>query len=202
MAVLTSYNESFHEVAKLTDPTKQAYCNKHGYHFLVRPAAAHYHPVWAKMHLMKEILPAYDWVFWMDADAFIMNQEIKIETIIDPAFDFFVSHDINGLNSGVFLAKNSEWTKGLFDAVLDEEKLYAGYLGEQISLRKVVYDLNWIASGKIKITPQRVFNSYFYDIYKMTYPEGNYQPGDFIVHLPGMQNNDRVAKINEVLKNG
>jgi hypothetical protein len=65
------------------------------------------------MQAVEAVLNDYDWVFWLDADAWITNYDIKLETILprQGSADFVVTQDINGPNAGSWLLRNSDWSR-------------------------------------------------------------------------------------------
>lgn len=46
-----------------------------------------------------------------------MNFSIEIESIIDDSFDLIVTKDPNGINTGIFLIRNSEWSINFLEEV-------------------------------------------------------------------------------------
>ena len=110
---------------EIGDPNKQKYCDKHGYDFLsyTEPLSDR-HPGWEKFLYIDKVLNEtdYDWVFWVDYDAFIINSDIRIENFIHEDKDLVICHDDIGINSGVELVKNSEWSKWLYKDAWDYEK--------------------------------------------------------------------------------
>ena len=54
---------------------------------------------------------------------------------------------------------------------------------------------------KWKCVGQRAFNSYLYELYPGLYcPEGQYQAGDFIIHLPGVANERKLPILRRFLE--
>jgi len=108
--------------------SKYVYSKKHGYDLIVgrkrlgdlsRPAA------WSKILLIEKILTnnSYDGVFYIDADALIMNKKKKILDFIKPFpnKDFIICRDSNNLiNTGVFFLRNCEWSKEFLRRVYNE----------------------------------------------------------------------------------
>lgn len=92
------------------------YCKKHGYIPIVatsdtidssRPAA------WSKFLVIQQHLPNYDYLFYLDMDAVIMNMATPLEAFIEAAgacSDLVLTEDWNGPNTGAFLVKNSQWS--------------------------------------------------------------------------------------------
>ncbi|KAI9351091.1 hypothetical protein DFJ73DRAFT_760172 [Zopfochytrium polystomum] len=74
---------------------KRAYADRHGYDVIVidnldtdiPPALAvgdpePPHPVWAKVSALRRHVGNYDWLWLLDADAFITNQDVRVEDVV------------------------------------------------------------------------------------------------------------------------
>ncbi len=111
-------------------PTLQAYARRHGWDIVLsceslttRP------PSWAKVALITELMASYEMVFWIDADAIIVDLErdVLAEAGADADADiWFARHrqerdpDATVLNAGIILARSSPFARGLFDAMWHE----------------------------------------------------------------------------------
>lgn len=95
---------------------KLDYCKRHGYKFIAardqidvsRPAA------WSKFQVMLDYLDDYDYILWMDNDAIFIDKSRRIEDVIlngQYISDLYFVKDQNGINSGVFLVKNTQFSK-------------------------------------------------------------------------------------------
>ena len=105
IGVFSHFDESFKSVADVTVPIMKEYCLKHDYSFnALKEANCDRHPVWWKIKLLQDNLEKYDYLVYFDADTLITNFNISLESIIgDSDKNLFISNDINGLNSGVFI---------------------------------------------------------------------------------------------------
>ena len=103
-----------------TEEINREYCEKRGYDFKVIHNIHHttrnLHPAWSKLPHICDILPDYDYVVWIDADAFFCNHDKKIEdwftdkdvTVgIDPG-DYVPGYEFR-VNTGLMIVKNTEW---------------------------------------------------------------------------------------------
>lgn len=194
-AVLTSYDSSFESLCSYTNPIKEEYCLRHGYDFIARKIDSDVHPTWVRFHLLHDLFEVYDWIMWMDADAFITNPEIKLESLVGPNDDLIISLDIHGLNTGVFLTRNSEWSKGFFRKFLEVEAQYPGYGGDQIAMNRTLFVDRWDDTGTVRYPKQKTLNSYLYEFYGQKFEDGQYSHGDFVLHLPGLTNQKRIEVI-------
>lgn len=197
----TAYNDNFKNVAEITVPTFKHYCEKHGYDYIeVTNCNCGRHPVWEKIFLLKERLKDYDYLFWCDCDAIITNNSIKLESFICNQ-DLIITHDLFGLNAGVFLIKNSEWSKNYLNKVWDAcgtiPSIYKSYGGDQSAME-------YMAKGEdshIKVVNQCIFNSYKNSLYDRSYNEKiDWEPGDFILHLPGIENSCRIKIFKDTIE--
>jgi len=180
-----SLGEEFRDVTKYAIQNKILYCEKHGYDFIEDPSVydSNRPHAWSKILLVKKYLPNYDYVMWIDADTFIMNDEIKIEDKINTLMndrDFMVGIDWQMMNSGVFFMKNTQGMIDFLDEIYKQTHLVIPVGGnyEQTAIIEL-YENNWNniqdVSSVIKYPRQIEFNSYYY----------NYSHGHFILHFPG-----------------
>ncbi|KAG1102658.1 hypothetical protein G6F42_017333 [Rhizopus arrhizus] len=104
---------------------KRSYADKHGYAFVARSrefAQQAMRPdqrrtVWGKIDVIQKVLPKYDWVFWLDMDAVVMNSKQTIEGLlqrleINDSTHFIIVRPGTDkmINAGVFLIRNSPWS--------------------------------------------------------------------------------------------
>jgi len=111
-------------------PTLAAYAQRHGWSLVLsserlgdRPAS------WTKITLVQELLSHYEFVFWVDADALIVDLDRDIlAEINDDADIWFARHpqdrnpEATVLNAGIFLARSSPFTRDLLAAMWASEQ--------------------------------------------------------------------------------
>jgi hypothetical protein len=187
-------------MAELTNPSKEAYCKRWGYQFEcfegtlddTRP------PAWSKIRHVLNLLDRYDWVFWLDADALIMNQERPVEDLLDDGYNMIlVKHpglDRFGnlhLNTGSFFIKSDDWSRSLLKEVYAQAQFTDHPFWEQeafMSLYRERPDLR----ERIKVEIQaRKFNSI----------ANSYAKGDFVFHAisPMRTEQGKIDLIQNVL---
>ncbi len=100
----------------------QKYADKHGYTYIYLNDYKNNLKLpiyWKKLQLLKEIMENtnYDYIVWLDSDTIIIEDDIRLESIIDKAKtkSIFIGHDkysIFGLNlnAGFFILKNDNKT--------------------------------------------------------------------------------------------
>jgi len=99
---------------------KRAYADKHGYEFVDASERAlvlrnkyvdnKAEKNWLKVAVLLENLEKWDWMFYVDVDAWISNDNIPLQLLLRGVEkkDFMVlTRDYCGLNSGVFFLRNS-----------------------------------------------------------------------------------------------
>jgi len=143
---------------------------------------------WHKNFQMRKYLKDYDYLFWIDADAMIMNYTVSLDLLflmLPSQYNILVSNDPNGLNSGVMLLKNCEEVNLMLSNIprMDRKYLYTG-IYEQLPMM-VLKEINFFPNMFYTIH-QNVWNSYDPQIWTKTIPTfDGFRTGDFIVHFAG-----------------
>jgi hypothetical protein len=194
-------------LAELVVPVMAAYRDKHNYYALrvqTIPSTWEFH----KIKTIVAVLEAgADLVFCLDLDTLITNHNVKVEDFIDDKHDFYITQDINEVNAGSIIVKNSDWSRTLLKVILEEAGRFEN---EQNAIKPFAnYD-------KVKILDHPSINSYPYDEYapsyglipgripllgikgKPTHEQGNWEPGDFVAHLPGLPMSRRIEIFNRM----
>ena len=105
-----------------TEKINKQYCEKHGYDFKVlhniHPSTRNLHAAWSKLPHMCDVMDDcdYDYVVWIDGDAFFCNHDKKIEDWITPKDitvgidpgDYVEGQDFR-VNTGFMIVKKTEW---------------------------------------------------------------------------------------------
>jgi galactosyl transferase GMA12/MNN10 family len=112
---------NFDAIGGLLRDNHVRYTDRHGYQYTYRekPVDPTRPPAWSKIRAVQEELMTpgrgCEWVMWLDADAVIMNSTIPVESLLrlaEPDADLIVTPDRRfGVSSGVWLIKNSDWSK-------------------------------------------------------------------------------------------
>jgi alpha-N-acetylglucosamine transferase len=149
------------------------------------------HPVWQKVYDAEKLIKEYDWVWFLDADAYIMNPDISLQELLSKyeqessyETNLVIANDCNGFNAGSFFVRKSKWTADFIQKwkAMETREDYpnAEMWKEQAALTHL-YQTNVNDAQKyIYVVPQRDINSY-----AGPYCGHGYMPGDFIVHSPG-----------------
>ncbi len=209
ICICMSYTDNIKEYSLLTEKINREYANYHNYDFKVfHEVMIDRAPQWCKIKVVNELLKLdkYDYLFWIDADAFFNKKEQKLETIINDDLDngvndVIICDDImnsgkeNTLNSGTFFVKCTDWSKDFFTMLWAYSGKYSyEYFHEQTMIENYIKDNIMNAKEHISIKPCRLFNT-----------EINVQLNDgsiydnFIIHLMVMPTDFRVNFINNKL---
>lgn len=208
-AVASLHDANYSDLAALTDQSKQEYCERYGYQFHVLTEMK-YSTItgFNKIHFTLEIFnnnPDIEWLLFSECDAMITNQAIRIEDRIDDDYHFIVPVDRLNLNSGNFLARNTEQGRSYLQMILDQEESYREV---EWAEQQVIIDTIEQYQHIVKIVPQKYMNSYEPEIYDYCDARfdifgnsGAWEPGDWIVHWPGTYKPTRIARATHHLPN-
>ena len=140
IAVLMWYNQHVAHYGDICLEINRLYCQKHGYE-LIRSSKRTYKdrpPTWERFPLLLKHIENYDYVVWIDADAFFYNSAPPLEEIINHyEKDILLSADVdtylvpNSVNAGVFVLKNTKKVISLLNKWAFDEELANRFLNEK-----------------------------------------------------------------------
>lgn len=200
-AVATMFNDSHAELAALTwEANKKQYCDKHGY--IPAPKTTNFSTTQIHFDKFSHILhvmntnPSVDWVWWIDNDAMITNLDVKLETLVNDTHHIIMSVDIASLNTGSFLVKNTAKAKQWLEFLLSKKTEYKN--DTKWFDQQAVIDFYVKFQDLFHIVKQTTMNSYDYKMYNVSGIDllghnGQWNPGDFVIHWPGLSNANRVV---------
>lgn len=187
--------------------THESHNKKHGYPmYILRQSILD--DVWTKpayilslvlRELAKPAGERLEWLFWVDADTIILNTHIPIEVFLPPSHEWddinlMISHDMNGLNNGVFPIRIHPWSVELLSAIVafrhyrpDDELIFR----DQSAMSYLLEDGKF--SADTLIVPQRWFNAYQGE-HNETLAPFQVRRGDFLVHFAGVPDRDNRMK--------
>jgi hypothetical protein len=206
-AVASINTENYQDLADLTDSPKREYCDRYGYEFFVLKETK-YSPIMGfnKIHFVLDLFkqrPDIEWLLFSECDATITNLTIKIEDKIDNDYHFILPVDRLNINSGNFLARNSEQGRAYLQMIVDLEK---DYTNESWAEQQVIIDTISQNTSIVKLVPQRYMNSYIQEPYDycdvrtdIFGNSGEWQSGDWIVHWPGLHKPVRMIQAQQML---
>lgn len=197
--VLTHYSPHYQEVADITLPGREAYCLRHRCVHVIKVGPYRdpnlYYAIdrlYLLLDLMKQTVEGQ--LFWVvNIPTLITNHTVKLEGFVDDEHDFFIHRDVNALNAGSFIVRNSEWGRKWIQFVIDDTKTHSNPWYENYSILRHIETDAW--KDKLKVVPHPGFNSYLYDVgYNMPHDTvGQWNPGDFVIALPGMDIGKRLG---------
>lgn len=204
-AVVSMYDESHSELAAYTWPNKEAYANKHGYKSYVKTSGWNIKPIhFEKLTHMLDVMKLdtnLEWVWWLDNDAIVTNFDIKLEDIVDDDCHVIITSDIACLNAGSFIVRNSEKGREWLEFIL--VKGLEHYKDNRWPEQQPMSDFFISFHEIIKIVPQRTMNSYNYNIYRVDPTDligtnGQWEQGDFVLHMPAIPNAMRIDMVKQL----
>lgn len=206
-ALFIFYTPSWQPLADIVLPVAQRYCEKHGYDLCdtyMADSMLDGKPVgYYKMKALRYLLKKYSLIWVLDCDALITNDEIDVSFFNSFGTDIFFTEDVHGINAGSFLIRCTDASKRFIDAVIDDFDAPE----EQTIMKR------HIKMVKVCTLPHPSINSYLYSEYlhdwgnlvgegiqMPTHEQGNWAPGDFVLHLPGLGLERRCEVFKEVIK--
>lgn len=206
------YSYSQHSIKNLL-----AYVKKYNYGAMIynKPFNDEVSPCWNKIASIitnLKNLSKCKYLVWIDADAIITNFSISTSSFVEknPGYDLYICEDIlkevECVNSGVMIIKNTSWSYNLFKKVWNSniphkhndqnviwnEIIKEKYPQTRTRLKYPMYCSN-LNHPKVLVLKENEFNSNIY----------SYKPGDFILHLMGAKEKCRInimRQINTKLK--
>ena len=205
--IATAHDAGYRSLADITLPTVQRYAEKHGYELFYDGERVEEEKDACKAAIF---FRAYDsgkfgpddLFMWIDTDAIIANPDIRVEDIwakyADPETHFLWSFNWDGPNSGVYLARISAQARNFINVYMIEQ-LAMGWGDQNAMNQKSLYRpfRDWV-----KCIPGKVMNAAPYEEYGLQNEPNknelnNYEPGDWIVHLPGMEASRRAMLLSK-----
>lgn len=204
IAIAIVYTPDWQELADVVLPNIREYAARHGYEVFVRIDPQPYNG-FSKFTLLNYLFKVVkvDVVLSMDLDSNITNHNVTIESFLEDEKDFYICQDINTINAGVFITKNTKAAINLIDYVLLWEEHVEC---EQNGIEKYLHtnrldDIVKISTGFNDYPLNRYYPSYG----KWNYKEGDiverqkndWRPGRFIIHTPGLPIETRLSILKD-----
>lgn len=211
IAIVSAGSPDYYDLAAVTQPSRAAYADKHEYscyYFEVvkeRGDACKrdaYEALWGR---------GYDVMVWMDLDSVVMNSDISVERIWheyaendfgDP-IHFLWGYDHGGPNSGVYIVRFTDegrhWMERAYATMLENG------LADETAME--ILATTYPFKDYVRACPGVLLNSYPYhlygwDKYSIEYQRklNLYEPGRWILHLPGIPNEQRIPILKKYLE--
>jgi len=180
-----SIGKEYKQTVKYGIESKVLYCSKHGYDFIQDESVVDNTRdlQWSKIQLLlKYLQPSverkYDYLVWIDADTYIMNNEITIESLISK----YNLANINiiyqkdpyiWVNTGFMIIKNTDWSRDF----LNESYKHTDKICHEQGAIDWLWRENWNHSQTfISVLDHSCgLNQYWH----------TYRINDFVIHFPG-----------------
>jgi hypothetical protein len=199
--VLTHCSHEYQSLGEITLPRWEKYCEKWGYDFDVSRSQSSSDLPWEKMRRIASSLEKYDLVQWVGADTYCtdLNQNAAVWWFANDQPAALLTWDLYGINADSMIFSNSPWAQMFLYAVNTLGKnFYCSHpFCEQEAMSRFAAHKPYC--DVIKIIPQKGMNSYIHKAYGR--PEewpGNWELGDWILHLPGMSIELRIHILSQV----
>eukprot|EP00928_Gymnodinium_smaydae_P074204 TRINITY_DN57272_c0_g1_i1.p1 TRINITY_DN57272_c0_g1~~TRINITY_DN57272_c0_g1_i1.p1 ORF type:complete len:487 (-),score=48.87 TRINITY_DN57272_c0_g1_i1:370-1776(-) len=202
----------------LAVPNHQAYSAKHGYRYVVHTESAlpdreaHYSKIfvvhqrlvgakatWAQSSTAEEGPPP-DWILYVDCDAFFTNFEVSTQDLISTYaapdngnnVNFLVAEDPGGINTGVFLVRNSQWSisflenvvRSSFTVAWDQSMFFWEIVRSALDMDLAKFAEDFTYPSQVRLIHQAHFNA-FVPPASVDWMAYEWRPGDFVRHFAG-----------------
>jgi len=133
IAVVQFYDENIKKYASINHTINKIYCQKYDLDIIVSNERKYSErpPHWEKLILLLDVInnsDCYDYLVWIDADAFFYDNAKDIREIINeyPSKDFIFSKDISNSNpnTGIFIVKNTHYSIDFLKKWAYDENIY------------------------------------------------------------------------------
>lgn len=205
IAVCMFYNDGIKDYADYSYKINKKYCDKYNLDLIVskeRKYTDKRSPAWEKVLLVLYLLKKnkYKYVIWIDADAFFYLDSSDIRTVIkeNKTKDFIFSADGDGrndiINSGIFIVKNSNYSKKLMEIWAYDKKVFKeGYVNNGWWEQNII---NYMYKNNIKNIRERSKLEPFNKLQHFEYNNSNKEK-PFICHFAGKKKEIRKQKIKD-----
>lgn len=228
IGVLVMYDDLYEEMSRLTvDGNIKSYCEMNGYTLIkhkIENVDNGRAPQWQKIIESINILQSsdLDWLFFIDLDCLIMNQTIKLESLIDEKYSFIIpSHGIdavdfpmeinefgdNNVITCAYFVKNDEIGIEILKSIWECRGFPEGieindfdHEGRQCRITLAMPEFK----PYVKIVEERLLNRFWYmnqpflTFYNLGVNNLVWKPGDFIVHVSGYPLKDRIQLLSDL----
>ena len=196
IGVLMFYDNAIKEYGDINYKINKLYCEKYNLDLILsnKKVYKNRHSVWERLPLILEHIKNYDYLIWIDADAFFYIESNNITDVIKNNLDknFIFSKDIgnNNINTGFFIVKNSKYSidfinKWAYDEELYQNNAYPAWWDQGVLI--CMYDKNILDIQNNQI-------SYEYGILQhFKHSElSTLRNKPFVFHLAGRSTADRI----------
>lgn len=205
---------SHYDLLNITTPSKERYARKHNYDFLCMRSFGGEETAFGfkdtQIGFLRAIrafqnLQTYDIVVWLDSDAIITNEEMSLDQFpLQEDMAFYASYDWMGrgtFSTGNFILQKTNKINEFFNAFYgvsrqtNDEQHTLNVMYNQTEFRSIMSVLEWQYLNSV---PEFVMGT---DAWKGRQPIFySWKEGDFLAHLTGIPNKNRIKILNENFK--
>lgn len=206
VVIASAGSPDYADLAAVTNPSRVAYAKKHGYAYVYKEIPKELGDA-CKREMYFDLLGyGFDVFVWMDLDSGVTNSSIRIEDICEEHLKdghHLWSWDWAGPNSGVFITRftpeGAHWL----------DRAYATMLENGLADETAMEILQTTEPFKrwVRTCPGTVMNAYPSELYGwdkfgLDYARtvNHWEPGSFILHLPGLPNEKRIPLLKKYLE--
>ena len=200
----TLHTPDWGKLAGLVLPVWEEYAKKHGYKLTTEtlPWDTHKkHYSFTKTEAVYKKLVSiskHDHLFVFDLDMLPTNLNVEIEDSWRPYDDKHITltSDINGLNSGAYIIRQGDVAQYWLSTICALHKVTT-------SEQHAMWELEEMYRPVTKYLPHPSINSIPYDLYpdygRKTIEQGQWDNGQLLMHLPGMDMAKRIETFQNAL---
>jgi hypothetical protein len=131
ICVLMYYDNNIKNYGDINYIINKKYCEKYNLDIILSNNQKKYnnrHAAWERLPLLLDNITKYDYLIWIDADAFFYNDANNVVDIINNnrEVDFIFSNDFGNknINTGFFIVKNSQYSIDFLTKWAYDEEFY------------------------------------------------------------------------------
>ena len=227
LKIVTSHDDNYKDIGNITTKSMHKYADKFNLKFelLDMPDSGRVQ-TWNKiLQIKNEILKREnDYIMWVDADAFFPNDAENILSVIDNKYEIYLSSHYcsvfkgsnykntilttNRINCGVMIFKVSNFCLEFLEKVWSKKEYINHFWYEQAAIMDLV-GLKADITGNLN---DNKGNDFYLNKIKFLSKEWNSIPSfgaissesirPSIIHLAGIDNNERLKLLNDYIKRG
>lgn len=205
ICLFTAFTSNLEAEGAISIPVNRSYAARHGYDFIAYTSDSDFDYSrelnWSKILLLKRTLVDYDWVMWIDHDALVMNPTIKLESFIEDNLIGVCSKSWVGEPlCGTMLLRNCPESMDLLSKMWASYYLGGNFYNREEGALQSILQCSPNYAANFKLVKQKDINAFDFNLpdYRKwgfhSYPYGQYEAGDFILHFALIQNKIELMK--------
>jgi hypothetical protein len=193
ICVVMFYDYNIENYGEINYKINKKYCEKYNLHIILSNIKkySNRHSAWERLPLLLDNISNFDYLIWIDADAFFYIDSNNIIDIINDNLNvnFIFSNDLGNknINTGFFIVKNTKYsieflTKWAYDEELYNNNKYPHWWDQGV----LIYMFN---NNILNIQENSVI--YEYGVLQHFYKNDKLNDKTYVFHLAGRFNNIR-----------